>query len=60
LVWLKKIFFLLGGIFPLFGNFTKKTVFWGFFSAKIGHFETSSIYYESAQKTLPENVHFFD
>jgi hypothetical protein len=34
--------------------------FLDFFSAKIGPFETSSIYSESAQKTLLENIHFFD
>jgi hypothetical protein len=40
----------LGGFFQLFGNFTKK----GFFA------KMSSIYSESAQKTLPEKVHYFD
>jgi hypothetical protein len=30
------------------------------FSAKIGPHATASIYPESAQKTLPENIHFFD
>jgi hypothetical protein len=46
-----------------FYNFLRilpKKGFFGIFSAKIGPFGTSSIYSESAQKTLPENFHFFD
>jgi hypothetical protein len=37
-----------------------KNGFFRLFSAKIGPYATSSIYSESAQKTLPENIHFFD
>jgi hypothetical protein len=46
-------------VVPLFGNFAKKGLF-GLFSAKIGPFATSSIYSESAQRILSENVQFFD
>jgi hypothetical protein len=50
---------ILGGVFKLFGgNFVKKG-FFRLFLAKIGGlFTTSSIYSESEQKILPENVHF--
>jgi hypothetical protein len=37
-----------------------KNRFFGLFSAKKGLYATSSIYSESAQKTLPENIHFFE
>jgi hypothetical protein len=45
-------FFYFLGVLP-------KNVFFRLFSAKIGPY-TSSIYSESAQKTLPENIQFFD
>jgi hypothetical protein len=54
LVLLKKKYL---GFFHFLGILPKKS-FLGFFSAKIGPFETSSIYSESAHKTLPENAHF--
>jgi hypothetical protein len=53
---LVKIVFWSGG-FPLFRILPKKG-FIEFFSPKIGPFSTSSIYSESAHKTLPEYVHF--
>jgi hypothetical protein len=46
-------FFHFLGILP-------KNRFFEIFSAKIGSYATSSIYSESAQKTLPENIHFFE
>jgi hypothetical protein len=54
---LKKFFFWVWffhflGILPING-------FFGLFSAKKGSYATSSIYSESAQKTLPENIQFF-
>jgi hypothetical protein len=48
----------LGGVFPLFGNILPKNGFFRLFKAKIGPFATSSIYSESAQNTLPEDIHF--
>jgi hypothetical protein len=54
LVWLKKNYL---GFFHFLGILAKKGLF-EIFSAKIGPFETSSIYSESAHKTLPENVDF--
>jgi hypothetical protein len=54
----KKIKFFGEG-FSLFWEFYQKTGFLDFFlSAKIGPYATFSIYSESAQKTLPENIHF--
>jgi hypothetical protein len=46
-------------VFSLLGNFTKKKEYFNLYEAKIGSFATSSVYSESAQKTLPENAHLF-
>jgi hypothetical protein len=54
--WLSKKETFKGGFFPLFGNFTKKR-FFKLYSANVSPFATSSIYSESAQKTLLENDH---
>jgi hypothetical protein len=37
-----------------------KIGFFRFFSAKIIPYAKSSLYCESAQKTIPENIHFVD
>jgi hypothetical protein len=47
------------GFFHFLGILLKNRYF-GLFSAKIGLYATSSIYFESAQKTLPENIYFFE
>jgi hypothetical protein len=54
----EKKFFFIGWGFSTFWEFYQKKGFLGFCSAKIGPFETSSIYSEAAQKTLPENPLF--
>jgi hypothetical protein len=53
----KKIFW--GRILTFLGILPKNG-FFRLFSAKIGPYATSSIYSESAQKTLPKNIHFSD
>jgi hypothetical protein len=60
LTWLskKKNIFLVG--FFHFVGVLPKNVYFRLFSAKIGLYATSSIYSESAQKTLPENINFYD
>jgi hypothetical protein len=60
-IWLskKKKFFFWVGFFHFWGILSKNR-FFGLFSAKIGLHATSSIYSESAQKTLQENIHFFE
>jgi hypothetical protein len=54
----KKI--VLGIGFFHFLRILPKKGFFRLFSAKIGPFATFSIYSESTQKTLPENIHFIE
>jgi hypothetical protein len=47
------------GFFHFLGILPKNRLF-RLFSVKIGLYATSCIYSESAQKTLPENIHFLN
>jgi hypothetical protein len=49
----------LGGVFHFLG-ISPKNGFFGLFSAKIGPLATSSIYSESAQKSVAEKIHLYN